>query len=360
MAGWLADRFAMPLHMPQADYLYTRMLRATPPGERREDPLFYRALGLDADEIGRILNRGKSYLQRTTGLPASFERLIAGESVTLGGRDWAHPHRRRPCAGAGDALERHGQALPFGPTRYWRGSRPNVSVLEIEPHADPLGLYLASLAEIRTTVPDEVLVLPGHNLPFRGLHERAAQLALHHEHRCTQVEAACRDAALSCRELVPVLFRRPLDPHQLGFALGETLAHVNLMLRRGRLAASTGDGDVIRYRDDRAMISALRHPLPRPPPQAGEGVVRSLSRLRYRMHTSFFDAPPHRTLSALQGGEGRERWVFQVVLGQRRLPTSPCPLPPASGRRGFCFAASARCVNAIARLRGKTGEGASP
>ena len=90
--------------------------------------------------------------------------------------------------------------------------------------------------------------LPGHNLPFHGLHERMHQLSGHHAHRCGQIETACRDAALTTREIVPVLFRRPLDPHQLGFALGETLAHINLLLRRGILAAETGADGVIRYR----------------------------------------------------------------------------------------------------------------
>jgi hypothetical protein len=34
---------------------------------------------------------------------------------------------------------------------------------------------------------------------------------------------------------VPVVFTRKLDPHQMGFAFGEVLAHVNYMLRRGEL-----------------------------------------------------------------------------------------------------------------------------
>ena len=32
-----------------------------------------------------------------------------------------------------------------------------------------------------------------------------------------------------------MLFHRALDPHQMSFAFSETLAHVNYMLRGGRL-----------------------------------------------------------------------------------------------------------------------------
>jgi hypothetical protein len=42
---------------------------------------------------------------------------------------------------------------------------------------------------------------------------------------------------------VPFVFTRKLDPHQMGFAFGEVLAHVNYMLRRGELKpVDTADG----------------------------------------------------------------------------------------------------------------------
>jgi len=34
---------------------------------------------------------------------------------------------------------------------------------------------------------------------------------------------------------VPVIFHRPLDPHQMSFAFSEVLSHVNYMVREGRL-----------------------------------------------------------------------------------------------------------------------------
>jgi hypothetical protein len=35
--------------------------------------------------------------------------------------------------------------------------------------------------------------------------------------------------------MVPVVFRQPLDPHQMSFAFSEVLTHVNFMLGRGEL-----------------------------------------------------------------------------------------------------------------------------
>ena len=68
-------------------------------------------------------------------------------------------------------------------------------------------------------------------------------MAEHHEERCGVIVEACRDAPLSAAELVPVVFSRPLDAHQTGFAFSEVLAHVNYLVRRGRLrSVATQDG----------------------------------------------------------------------------------------------------------------------
>ena len=54
---------------------------------------------------------------------------------------------------------------------------------------------------------------------------------------------ACRTEPRSAAELVPFVFTRKLDPHQMGFAFGEVLAHVNFMLRRDALKPiGTADG----------------------------------------------------------------------------------------------------------------------
>jgi glyoxylase-like metal-dependent hydrolase (beta-lactamase superfamily II) len=123
---------------------------------------------------------------------------------------------------------------------------PNISVWAVNPKGDPLGRYLRSLAEIKERIPAGALVLPGHQLPFRGLHTRVDELVAHHEKRCAMIAQACRAAPRSAAELLPVLFSRQLDPHQMSFAFSETLAHVNYMLRRGELAWAVAGDEVER------------------------------------------------------------------------------------------------------------------
>jgi glyoxylase-like metal-dependent hydrolase (beta-lactamase superfamily II) len=118
----------------------------------------------------------------------------------------------------------------------------------MEPDLDALGIYLTSLRAIRDTVPADVLVLPGHGLPFYGLHERIAELIAHHAERCALIAAACRREPLSVAEIVPHVFQRELDEHQTSFAFGEVLAHVNHMLGQGELKLETDAGGTDRYR----------------------------------------------------------------------------------------------------------------
>ena len=248
LAGWLDHRFDLPLYMSQAEYLMSRFLQMDHSEDVEHSNVdFYRRSGLGPAAIEQVLTRGHSYLKRTSGLRPNFIRLTAGDAIELGGRHW------QVLTGGGHALEQvmlwcKADHIFLSADQVLARISPNVSVVPVEPEANPLGHYLASLAEIRDEVSDEVLVLPCHNLPFQGLHARIEQLEAHHLHRCDLIAAAAK-APISCAEVVPIIFRRPLeDPHQLSFALGEALAHLNYMLRIGALNVEVDTAGALRYR----------------------------------------------------------------------------------------------------------------
>jgi len=122
----------------------------------------------------------------------------------------------------------------------------NMSVFAVEPEANPLQQYLDSLERF-ASLPDDVLVLPSHGRPFRGLHTRIRQLRDHHDARLAEVLAACAGQPRSAAEIVPIMFRRPLDAHQLSFALGEALAHLHKLWRDGIVRRDTGNNGIIQF-----------------------------------------------------------------------------------------------------------------
>ena len=241
MAGWLCERFGIPLLMSQTEYLTSLMIHANPSGLDAEPyRSFYLNQGLDADTTGALLGIGQRYLRMVTGLPRTFRRLIAGEVLQIGARCF------EVLTGGGHAPEQVmlycvADGLLLCADQVLARISPNISVQAMDPEGDPLGIYLRSLAALRATLPAGTLVVPGHNMPFTGLHARVDELTAHHEGRCAAIFEACRAAGRTAADLVPVVFRRPIqDPHQMGFAFSEVLAHINLMRRQGRLAVADG------------------------------------------------------------------------------------------------------------------------
>lgn len=247
LAGWFVERFNLPLQMSQTDYLMGLNLHLDP-GALDAEPFrqFYIRHGLDAHTTGRVVTQGHGYLKMLTGLPSTFGRLIAGEQLRIGRREFSvfsggghAPEQLMFYCGAENLFLSADQVLAF--------ISPNVSVWAVDPEGDPLAIYLRSLDSLRAALPDDALLLPGHQLPFYGLHTRIRELEQHHEKRCLAIIESCRAAPRSAAEVVPVLFHRALDPHQMGFAFSEVLAHVNYLLRQGRLVGADAPDGVMRF-----------------------------------------------------------------------------------------------------------------
>jgi glyoxylase-like metal-dependent hydrolase (beta-lactamase superfamily II) len=233
LADWLSRRWQAQLWITEKEWLSARVMSQEAddfaPMRRR----FAHRAGLDGAAAELFSERENSYRRGVPSVPASFRRLVDGLLIEIGGRQW------RVIVGEGHAPElaclycAETGVLIAGDQVLPRIS-PNISVQPHEPDGDPLTLYWSSLAKLGESVPPETLVLPSHNLPFFGLHARLEALAAHHRARCEEVIAAC-EVPKTAVELMRVLFRRALDRHQIGFALGETLAHLNYLMHQGAL-----------------------------------------------------------------------------------------------------------------------------
>jgi len=246
LAGWLAGRFDIPLLTSQTAYLDCLALSLDPGRlEAKVFRDFYRHNGLDEATNAQLSTMGHGYLRMITPLPVTFERLVAGDRLKIGGRAFA------VLSGDGHAPEQI--MLHDATARVFLAAdqvlakiSPNVSVSPVDPNGDPLGLYLRSLRALRESVAADALILPGHGLPFFGLRHRIDELVAHHAARCAALYDACRAGPRAPADLLKVIFPRDLDAHQMGFAFNELLAHVNFMLRDGTLAKAPPRGEAMR------------------------------------------------------------------------------------------------------------------
>ena len=245
LAGWLCALTGAELWASHTEWLMGRLLaQNTTEGFVAAGQAFDRRAGLDEDLVAIRAARGNLYRRRAVVPPASFRRLRDGDEVPIGGRVW------RVIVGRGHAPEM--LCLYDAETNVLIAAdqilpriSPNVGVWPAEPEANPLADFLASLERFRA-LPDDCLVLPSHGRPFRGLHARIDQLVAHHEERLEATIVACARPATAV-EIMPRLFDRKLDIHQLAFALGETLAHLNHLLAAGRLTRRLDDDGRLRY-----------------------------------------------------------------------------------------------------------------
>lgn len=245
LMGWLAAGHGLTPMMTRIEWLQARALWFDTGAEMIEHQAeFARIAGAPGAYCDFLRARGALYVRSVAPLPRVFAAIGDGDVLDIGGRAW------RVVTGQGHAPDmaclfcEEARVLIAADQVLPRIS-PYVGLHAGEPMADPLGAFLASLARLRH-LPEDTLVLPSHGEPFRPLHARIDALVAHHEERLAALEEACR-APATAHALLPALFRRPLDDRNLGFGLGETLAHLRRLEATGRVRRMAGTDGVLSW-----------------------------------------------------------------------------------------------------------------
>jgi glyoxylase-like metal-dependent hydrolase (beta-lactamase superfamily II) len=248
-AAWLGERFGAPLWMTVGEYTMGRVLQAGLVGtDGPSTARHFAANGLsDATHLAKMRERTNYFSNMVPSMPSSFHRIVDGDVVNIGGQNWhiidGYGHSPEHASLYCESL----QVLISGDMLLPRIST-NISVHALEPEANPVQQFLDS---IKRYVPldDDTLVLPSHGKPFLKLHERVLQLNSHHDERLAEVMELCRSKPTTGADVVPVMFKRPLDSHQIFFAFGEALAHLHCLWYRASVKR-TLDGGVYYFSAD--------------------------------------------------------------------------------------------------------------
>jgi glyoxylase-like metal-dependent hydrolase (beta-lactamase superfamily II) len=247
LAHWICAKWNVPLWISATDYNVARNLSSAASnvgGQAAAD--FYASHGLtDPESVAKIKARTDYYSGLVPTVPDSYHRIMDGDVIRIGGRDW------RCISGYGHAPEHIAlycdklNVLISGDMVLPRIST-NVSVFDLEPEGDPLKLFLNSIQKY-LALPATTLVLPSHGKPFTGMHQRIAQLQAHHADRLAEVMQACSAQPTSGADIVPIMFKRELDLHQMTFAMGEAVAHLHMLWYEGKLVRRLGADGIYRF-----------------------------------------------------------------------------------------------------------------
>ncbi len=247
LAHWLCDRWNAPLWMSATDYHVARLNTSGTSGQGGEAAaVFFQRHGLtDPESVQKIRERSDYYASLVPSIPASYRRMMDGDVLHIGGRDWvcisgyghAPEHIALHCAEAG---------LLIGGDMMLPRISTNVSVYDTEPEANALQQFLDSIDKF-APLAEDTLTLPAHGKPFKGLHIRIGQLHDHHREHLARVLQACVETPRTAADILPVMFTRKLDLHQTTFAMGEAIAHLHKLWFDGQLRRSVDAAGVYRF-----------------------------------------------------------------------------------------------------------------
>ncbi len=235
LAGWF-QAMGAELITTRTAWLLARMLvldvEETPTPEAMQ---FYRRAGLSPEALAaKASQRPFNFADIVDAMPLGFTRIDEGDILTAGGRRWLVRlgHGHAPDHATLWSLD---DALILGGDQLLPGISANIGVYPTEPEADPLGEWLASTAGFAPLARADHLVLPGHKLPFTGLPFRLVQMAENHHAALERLHAHLSTPQTAADCFVP-LFKREITGDAFGLALVEAVAHLNHLLKQGRIS----------------------------------------------------------------------------------------------------------------------------
>ena len=155
-ADWLCRRYGVELWTTQGEYLTAHAVGASAAGYTTEAVLnVFRRNGLDDARYVAMSGRGNRYRQLVPDFPHAYRRIIEGDRVRIGGREW------RAIIGHGHAPEHlslYGESLNvvIAGDMLLSTISTNVSVWSVDPEGDPCEVYLSDYRTVE-----------GRMLPFR-------------------------------------------------------------------------------------------------------------------------------------------------------------------------------------------------
>lgn len=242
-AGYLSENWKIPLYMSSAEYYQAKnMNNMMREGDNWQASEFFQRAGIDKTTLESMHKMRSVFASKPNDypLPNSFSRLSDGDTLQLGKNEW------QVITGNGHSPEHVCLYCPqlqmlISGDQILPVITSNVSVHPIEPEANPLVDWLQSHERFKTLLPDDILVLPSHNLPFYGVQQRLQQLIDHHEDRMLILEETCIEPQIAT-DLLPHLFARKLEGFTRIMALGECIAHLHCLMSRNRIQRTLLNG----------------------------------------------------------------------------------------------------------------------
>ena len=96
-------------------------------------------------------------------------------------------------------------------------------------------------------MPEDVLVLPAHNEPFRGAQARLDHLIKGHGVALKRLKQRLTQSPRRVVDVFPAIFGRKIDDDVVSMATGEAIAHLNYLIAMGEAQKNKDEDGVVWY-----------------------------------------------------------------------------------------------------------------
>ncbi len=231
LSGWLVERFEADFVGTFAEWIWARLthMHDVPNSSATHHSYLIRH-GFDESVADGMIKSRNRFIDLSGPIPGAITEIRDGHTIRFGRRDWRVLVTRGHAFEHASFYDSVSDILISGDHLLPRIS-PVIAVYEMTPTADPLADYLASFPQF-ADIPARTLVLPSHGMPYRGIHERIEELRDHHRKRL-DATANSLSVPRTALDLSRTMFPHIEGPDNIGFALGETLAHINYLVNSG-------------------------------------------------------------------------------------------------------------------------------
>lgn len=205
--------------------------------------------GMPADMMEIVFDHNPATIYAPS--PFYTERLNDGDVLSYGGCDLECILTPGHTPGHLCLYERESKTMFLGDHVLF-DITPNI--VNWEKVEDSLGDYVSSLRKLMNY--EVKIALPGHRTAGKlTMKERAVQIIEHHRHRLDETENLIYNTPnLNAYEITGMMKWRirarnwdEFPPGQKWFAMGEAMAHLDYLLKTGRIVRSEGNDGIYRY-----------------------------------------------------------------------------------------------------------------
>ncbi|MBE2181921.1 MAG: MBL fold metallo-hydrolase [Anaerolineae bacterium] len=222
MAGWLQGQSGAPVYISGRDGNAARRVWYEWKDRVEDMRTFFQTCALPETMMQKVLSAGNETALLTAPLPERIESINGGDQLVIGERVFSVISA--PGHSDGQILFYHApEELLISGDHVLMKITPNIGLWP-ETESAPLSRYLASLTALRD-LPVK-LALPGHKSVIQHWQKRIEELQTHHMDRLALLQQAASPGVNVYEATGKIFDLSRLTPHEIRFAIAETLAHL--------------------------------------------------------------------------------------------------------------------------------------